>query len=86
MEYRLHDKGSLDPRRKPSEHVVRHLFLLFDQVLLEEDARVVSLAISPDPERVYREKAARLQPILDRLYQAAGAEQSPIAHALDRGS
>jgi len=72
----------------PVERVVRRPFVLYDQVLLEEDARVVSQAIgnhqsSEVNERVWRERAARLKPILDRLYQAAGASYSPIAHALD---
>lgn len=72
----------------PVERVALRPFILYDQVLLEEDARTVSQAIgshqsSEANDRVWRERAARLKPILDRLYQAAGASYSPIAHALD---
>lgn len=85
--YRLRDEN---PHRFSSERPVRRPLLLFDQILLEEDARVVGQRIGDHQtweanQRIWRERAARLKPILDRLYQAAGAEQSPIAHALDGG-
>jgi len=83
--YRLRDE---DPHRFSSERILHRPFLLFDQVLLDEDARVVGPRIGRHQtwevnQRIWRERAARLKPILDRLYQAAGASQSPIAHALD---
>lgn len=85
--YMLVDEGAIDPPRESSARPVRHPFLLFDQILIEEDVHIIGQRIGHQSrevqERIWREQAARLKPILDRLYQAAGAEQSPIAHALD---
>jgi len=84
--YLLMTKGSPEHMEFSTEEPIRHPFLLFDQLLLEEDARIVSQPLPQnrdEAERVWRQRAARLQPILDRLYQAAGAEYSRIAHALD---
>ena len=86
-DYLLIAEGSPEHMEVNTERPIRHPFLLFDQLLLEEDARIVSRPLPQydraNQERVWRERAARLQPILDRLYQAAGAEYSRIAHALD---
>ena len=79
-------EGSPERMEFGTEGPIYHPFLLFDQLLLDEDARIVGQPLPQDraeAERVWRQRAARLQPILDRLYQAAGAEYSRIAHALD---
>ena len=77
-----------------SRHRGRELqrpFLLFDQLLLDDDVRAIVEAPS-DPydteawQRGTRVVAARLQPVLDRLWQAGGFERSQLAHALDSAS
>ncbi len=67
---------------------IRRGFLLLDQLLLEEDVRAIAGAPSNpyDTEawqKGTRDVAARLQPVLDRLWQAGGYERSHLAHELD---
>ena len=72
--------GLIDPF---SERRVSSPFLLFDQLLTADDVRVVRY-VHPRHKKEWRESRGQmarvLQPVLDRLWQAAGATGSPLVH------
>ena len=86
--------GSHRVGRREPRYVGRELqrpFLLFDQLLLDGDVRAIVEAPSdPHDREAWRRGtlvvAARLQPVLDRLWQAGGFGRSQLAHALDSAS
>ncbi|ADR37750.1 putative transcriptional regulator (plasmid) [Oceanithermus profundus DSM 14977] len=65
-------------------------FLLLDQLLLDDDVEAIAKASSDERDeeawqRGTRVVAARLQPVLDRLWQAGGFTHSQLAHDLGEG-